>query len=85
MMGYEAETEKELKKSDIRTLLEAIITPERCRIEDVESVVENCGARVREYARRKDETRQRSKVTGGLEFFESLLPLELGNHCVLEA
>ena len=43
MMGYEAETEKELKKSDIRTLLDAIITPERCRIEDVESVVEKCG------------------------------------------
>ena len=85
MMGYEAETEKELKKSDIRTLLEAIITPERCRTEDVESVVEKCGASVRKFARRKDETRQRSKVTGGLAFSESLLPLELGNHCVLEA
>ena len=84
-MGHEAETEKELKKSDIRTLLEAIITLERCRIEDVESVVEKCGARVRVYARQKDETRQRSKVTGGLAFFESLLPLELDNHCVLEA
>ena len=43
MMVYE-ETGKELKKSDIRTLLEAIITPERCRIADVAGVVEKCGA-----------------------------------------
>ena len=84
-MEYEAETEKELKKSDIRTLLEAIITPERCRIEDVESVVEKCGASVRKYARPKDETRQRLKLTGALAFLESLLPLESDNHCVLEA
>ena len=54
MMGYEAETQKELKKSDIRTLLEAIITPDRCRIEDVAGVIEKCGASVRKYARRKD-------------------------------
>ena len=82
MMGYEAETENELKKSDIRTFLEAISTPERCRIENVEDVVEKCGACVRKYARRKDETRQRSKLTGALAF---LSPLELDNHCVLEA
>ena len=69
MMGYEAETGKELKKSDIPTHLEAIITPERCRIEDVVGVVEKCGASVRKYARRKDETRQRSKLTGALAFF----------------
>ena len=77
-MGYEAETEKERKKSDIRTLLEAIITPERCRIEDVEGVVEKCGASVRKYARRKDETRQRLKLTGGLAFFESLFATGVG-------
>ena len=40
MMEYDAETEKELKKSDIRTLLEDIITPERRRIEDLAGVVE---------------------------------------------
>ena len=68
MIGYEAETVQELMKSDIRTVLEAIITPERRRIEDLAGVVEKCGAFVRKYTRRKDDTRQRSKLTRDLAF-----------------
>ena len=69
-----------------RSRLKIIITPERCRIEDLVGATEKWEARVREYERRKDKNDERLKLVGDLRMtvFESLLQQELENRLVLK-
>ena len=68
-----------------RALLKTIISPERCKIAELTAVIEKWEASVRKCERRKDEKGAKLKLTGDLKIaaFESLLPLELENHLVL--
>ena len=68
-----------------RSLLKIIITPERCRIEDLVGAIKKWEASVRECERRKDENDERLKLVGDLRMtvFESLLQQELENRLVL--
>ncbi len=65
-----------------RALPKAIISPERCKLDELARMIEIWEASIRKYERRKDAKGKKLYLTGD-SAFESLLPVELENHLAL--
>ena len=68
-----------------RALLKQIISPEKCKMEELIGVWERWEEQVRKYEKRKDEKGERLKLDTELKMtaFELLLPADLENHLIL--
>ena len=68
-----------------RTLLKAIIAPERCKLDELIGTWERWEEQVRRYEKRKDDKGQRLHIDQELKMtaFELLLPTDLENHLIL--
>ena len=68
-----------------RALLKQIISPERCRLDQLVGCWERWEEQVRKYERRKDERGQRLRLDQETKMsaFELMLPIDLENHLIL--